>query len=144
MAGRSASDTDGGVVPLLLAGMLRIPALTPVRAIQADETGPLVVERIVGGGAQRLRVRGPVVICVSSEINRPRSPTLKGVSAAKRANIPSHALGTGPSVLLRPGAKLRRLAIPAPPLQRLELIARPTMAEAGAALAERLFAEGLV
>jgi electron transfer flavoprotein beta subunit len=144
LSGRSASDTDGGVVPLLLAGMLRIPALTPVRAIQAEETGELLVERVAGDGAQRLRVRGSAVICVSSEINRPRSPALKGVIAAKRASIASHTLGPEQAALLRAGAKLRRLAIPAPTPQLLELIARPTVTEAGAALAERLFKEGLV
>ena len=144
LCGRSASDTDGGVVPLLLAGMLGIPALTPLRAIQTDATGDLVVERIAGGGAQRLRVRMPAVACVSSEINRPRSPSLKGVVAAKRANIPSHVPGTGQSDSHRAGAKLRRLTIPARPPKRLELITRPTAAEAGAALAERLIEEHLV
>jgi electron transfer flavoprotein beta subunit len=142
LCGRSASDTDGGVVALLLAGMLRLPAVTPVRAIEVDATGDLLVERIAANGAQRLRVRGPAVVCVSSEINRPRSPSLKGVVAAKRATIPSHVPGQAGSG--QAGAKLRRLAIPALPPQRLELIARPTAAQAGAALAERLLEERLL
>jgi electron transfer flavoprotein beta subunit len=143
LSGRQASDTDGGVVPFLLAGHLGFAAVAPVRAIKADAQAALLVDRIADGRIQRLRIRGPVVLGVSNEINKPRSPSLRGVMNSKRAVIPTKTaeeLG----VKSEPGIQLRRLyARPAPALST-EMITGSSPAEVGRLLAEKLHQERLI
>jgi electron transfer flavoprotein beta subunit len=144
LAGRSASDTDGGVVPLLVAALLGMPALTPVRSLDFDEGGALLVERITDSGVRRVRISGAAVLGVSSEINKPRSPQLKGVAAAKRAVIPTLTMPELGIETLTPAVRLERLFLPPPPQTVVEMITAASAAEAGRALADRLKQEGLV
>jgi electron transfer flavoprotein beta subunit len=143
LSGRQASDTDGGVVPLLLAGNLGFAAVSPVRAIKADATGGWLVDRIAEGAIQRLRVRGPVVLGVSNEINKPRSPSLRGVMNSKRAVIPTKTaeeLGVKTETFIQ----LRRLYVRPAPALTTEMITGASPAEVGRRLAERLHQEGLI
>jgi electron transfer flavoprotein beta subunit len=143
LSGRQASDTDGGVVPLLLASYLGYPAISPVRAVKCDGDSTLLVERITEGAIQRLRVLGPVVLGVSNEINKPRSPSLRGVMNSKRAVIPtktSQDLG----VSIEPALCLQRLYVRPTPSVATEIISGPSAADAGRALADRLHQEGLI
>jgi electron transfer flavoprotein beta subunit len=144
LAGRSASDTDAGVVAPLIAGSLGLPMLTPVRSIATTEDGSLLVERITDSGCRRFRVCGPAILGVSNEANKPRTPQLKGVAAAKRASIPTlTSLDLGISV--RPAAlRIRRLFVPQVVIATTEIIAAGSPAEAGRLLADRLCAEALV
>ena len=144
LAGRSASDSDAGVVPALVAGQLGYSLVTPVRALGVDEGGALIADRLAEGCVRRLRIAGPAVIGVSNEINKPRSPSLKGVVASKRATIPTLTaadLGVAPC---EPALRLCRLSIPAPPAVIAELITGTTADELGRRLADRLREEGLI
>ena len=143
LAGRSASDTDAGVVPLLLAEALQLPAVTPVRAISTDEPDALIVDRITDAGLRRLRVSGAAVLCVSNEINKPRSPHLKGVATAKRATIPSIATADKQAQTDTLAIRLERLYIPEQKCVETEMVGGATPADAGRALADRLHQEGL-
>ena len=101
LSGRQASDTDGGQVHLGVAEHLGVPAVSPVQKIEEAAADSLTVQRIVEDGYQRLKVRLPALLGVSSEINEPRYPPLKGIMAAGRAQIPVWTGG-------RPGPGRRR------------------------------------
>src|SRR5579859_6569203 len=88
LSGRQASDTDGGQVHLGIARFLGLSAVSPIQKIDDASPESVVVERIVEDGYQRLKVRLPALLGVSSEINEPRYPPLKGIMAAGRAQIP--------------------------------------------------------
>jgi electron transfer flavoprotein beta subunit len=137
LSGRQASDTDGGQVHLGVARHLGLPAVSPIQKIEVASDDSLTVERMVEDGYQRLRVRLPALLGVSSEINEPRYPPLRGIMAAGRAQIP---VWTGADLGLdgaSPKVHLRRLYVETREA-RVELIEGDSLAEAGARLADRL------
>jgi electron transfer flavoprotein beta subunit len=87
MCGRQASDSDAGQVPLGIAEILGLPAVSPIRKLELTGNG-VRVERIVEDGYQVVEAPLPCVLAVSSEIGEPRYPPLKGIMAAGRAQIP--------------------------------------------------------
>jgi electron transfer flavoprotein beta subunit len=138
LCGRQASDTDAGQVPLGIAELLDLPSVSPVRKVEPSNGG-FKVERIVEDGHQIIRVPGPCLLAVSSEIGEPRYPPLRGIMAAGRAQIPVW----GPSDLaldptqLTPRRQLRRLYVESREAQ-VELIEADSPAEAGEKLALKL------
>jgi electron transfer flavoprotein beta subunit len=143
LCGRQASDTDGGQVLFSLAESLGLPAVSPIRKFVQIDDGALVVERITEDGAQRVRVELPALIGVSSEVNQPRYPAMKGVLIAKRAAIPTWRrsdLGLGDP---ERRVEVRRLFVETREA-KTELIAGDSAAAIGARLAERLREAGLI
>lgn len=137
LSGRQASDTDGGHVHLGIARHLGLPAVSPVQKIDEVAADSLVVERIVEDGYQRLKVRLPALLGISSEINEPRYPPLKGIMAAGRAQIPvwtAADLGLAGS---DGKVELRRLYVETREA-RVELIEADSLDEAGKKLADKL------
>jgi electron transfer flavoprotein beta subunit len=137
LSGRQASDTDGGQVHLGVAQFLGFPAVSPVQKIEEASADSVVAERIVEDGYQRLKIRLPALLGVSSEMNEPRYPPLKGIMAAGRAQIPVWTaadldLGEAP-----PRVQLRRLYVETREA-KVELIEAESLAEAGALLADKL------
>jgi len=137
LSGRQASDTDGGQVHLGIAQHLGVPAVSPVQKIEDADDSSLTADRIVEDGVQRLKVTLPALLGISSEINEPRYPPLKGIMAAGRAQIP---VWTAADLGLdggEPKVKLRRLYVETREAQ-VELIEADSLAEAGAKLADKL------
>ncbi|HEV7663897.1 MAG TPA: electron transfer flavoprotein subunit beta/FixA family protein [Chloroflexota bacterium] len=137
LSGRQASDTDGGQVHLGIATHLGLPSVSPVQKIEAATADALVVERIVEDGYQRLKVRLPALLGISSEINEPRYPPLKGIMAAGRAQIP---VWTAADLGLEGASgkvQLRRLFVETREA-RVELIEADTLEDAGKKLADKL------
>jgi electron transfer flavoprotein beta subunit len=120
-----------------VARHLGIPAVSPVQKIEEASDESIVAERIVEDGYQRVKVQLPALLGVSSELNEPRYPPLKGIMAAGRAQIPvwtSADLGLeAPS----PRVELRRLYVETREA-RVELIEADSLAEAGTKLADKL------
>lgn len=138
LCGRQASDTDAGQVPMGIAEFLGLPGVTPVQKLEIDGRTARV-ERIVEDGAEVLEVQLPAVIAVSSEINTPRYPPLRGIMQAGRAQIPVWTgadLGLDPAKAA-PKTSIRRLYV-ATREQRCEFIEADTPAEAGEKLALKL------
>ena len=136
MSGRQASDTDGGQVHLGIAQLLGLPVVSPIQKIEEVSDGSAVVQSITEDGYQRVKVRLPALLGVSSEINEPRYPPLKGIMAAGRAQIPlwsAAELG----VSAEPRVQLRRLYIESREA-KVELVEADSPAEAGAKLADKL------
>jgi electron transfer flavoprotein beta subunit len=144
LCGRQASDTDAGQVPLLLAAALGFASAVPVKSVAPDGDDGFVVERIGDGITQRLRVPAPAVIGVSSEINKPRVASLKGVMLAKKAEIPTWTTEELGLVDAQPALILQRVSIPEAPDTRAEVITGASPPAAGAALADRLRKEGMI
>src|SRR5438477_7203224 len=137
LSGRQASDTDGGQVHLGVARHLGVPAVSPIQKIEAASAESITVERIVEDGYQRLKIRLPALLGVSSEINEPRYPPLKGIMAAGRAQIPVWTAADLGLTEASPKLQLRRLYVEMREA-RVELIEADSLAEAGTRLADKL------
>jgi electron transfer flavoprotein beta subunit len=137
LSGRQASDTDGGQVHLGIARALGIPAVSPIQKLEDASAESLTVERIVDDGYQRLRVPLPALLGVSSELNEPRYPPLKGIMAAGRAQIPVWTAADLGLTAVTPRVQLRRLYVETREAQ-VELIEADSLAEAGTRLADKL------
>ncbi|MBV9133044.1 MAG: electron transfer flavoprotein subunit beta/FixA family protein [Chloroflexi bacterium] len=137
LSGRQASDTDGGQVHLGIAHHLGIPAIAPVQKVEEAAADSIVAERIVEDGYQRLKVRLPALLGVSSEMNEPRYPPLKGIMAAGRAQIPVWSAADLGLSDLAPRVQLSRLYVETREA-KVELIEAESPAEAGTKLADKL------
>ena len=132
LSGRQASDTDGGQVHLGVARHLGLPAVSPIQKIEEASAESIIAERIVEDGYQRLKIKLPALLGVSSEMNEPRYPPLKGIMAAGRAQIPvltAADLGLADS---SPKVQLRRLYVETREA-KVELIQADSLVEAGQA-----------
>ncbi|WP_041672358.1 electron transfer flavoprotein subunit beta/FixA family protein [Rhizobium leguminosarum] len=87
IAGRQSSDTDAGYVPFLVARNLGAVALSPVVSIKNVDDHAIIVGKLADSSIDEYELRLPAMIVVSNEINKPRTPGLKGVMAAKKAAI---------------------------------------------------------
>jgi electron transfer flavoprotein beta subunit len=143
MCGRQASDTDGGQVLFWIAEKLGLTAVCPVSKIESIESGSIVLQRLTEHGFQRVRMSLPALLGISSEMNEPRTPSLKGTMAANRVMISGWKWADLAVPALQAKVELRRLAIQERTL-RAELIGGADAAASGTALADRLHAEGLI
>ncbi len=143
LCGRQASDTDGGQVLHWIARHLELPVITPVTRIEAVEGDTLIVHRLTDDGVQRIRVKLPALLGVSSEMNEPRLPPMRGLMSAGRAMIPAWKQPDLALELPPPRVELRKLAIQIRE-GKAEMIPGKDGAEQGAALADKLREKGLI
>ncbi len=87
LCGRQAADWDAGQVALGIAEILDLPAVTPVRKIEAKEQC-VEVECLKDNGYEVQELPLPAVIAVSNEANTPRIAPLPGVIKASKKKIP--------------------------------------------------------
>jgi electron transfer flavoprotein beta subunit len=87
IAGRAASDTDAGYVPYLVAQGIGVSALSPIVAIKSVSESAVVVGKLSDDSIDEYELTLPAMLLVSNEINKPRTPSLKGVMTAKKAVI---------------------------------------------------------
>lgn len=143
LCGRQASDTDGGQVLHWIAEALNLPAVSPVTKIEDVDGHSITVHRLVEEGYQRLRVELPALLGISSEINEPRLPSLRGTMTAGRALVPAWKASDLGLEAFPPKVELRQLRIQLR-TSKAELIAGASGAEQGAALADKLRELGLI
>jgi electron transfer flavoprotein beta subunit len=143
LCGRQASDTDGGQVLHWIARYLDIPVITPVTKIETVDGDTLTVQRLTDDGVQRLKVKLPALLGVSSEMNEPRLPSMRGLMGAGRAMIAAWKKKDMALELAVPRVELRRLAIQSRD-GKAEMIPGKTGAEQGAGLADKLREKGLL
>jgi electron transfer flavoprotein beta subunit len=143
LCGRQASDTDGGQVLHWIAETLDLPAVVPVTKIEAVEGKQLTVHRLIEDGYQRLQVELPALLGVSSEINEPRNPSVRGTMAAGRAMIAGWKAADLGLAAMTPKVELRELQIQLR-TTKAELIEGASGAAQGAALADKLHELGLI
>jgi electron transfer flavoprotein beta subunit len=143
LCGRQASDTDGGQVLYWIAERLGLPAVCPVSKIESADDGRITLQRLTDEGYQRVRVRLPALLGISSEANEPRTPSLKGTMTANRMHIAGWKAADLPLPAMTPKVELRRLEIQLR-TARAALVEGDGGAQRGAALADKLHAEGLI
>jgi electron transfer flavoprotein beta subunit len=143
LCGRQASDTDGGQVLYWLAERLGLAAVGPVSKIEAVENDSITVHRLMEDGFQRVKVELPALLGISSEINEPRMPSLKGTMAAGRILISGCKAADLELPRIAPKVELRKLAI-AMRTTKAQLIDGESEAARGMALAEKLHQEGII
>ena len=137
LCGRQASDTDGGQVHLGLSVLLGLPVISPVQKVESVKDGAVIAERIVEDGKQRVKAPLPALLGVSSELNEPRYPPLKGIMTAGRVKIPMYSasdLGLGDAVRR---VETRKLYVEAREAN-VELITGDSTEEIGTKLADKL------
>jgi electron transfer flavoprotein beta subunit len=92
LLGQQSDDGECYTIGAVVADHLRMPSLTQVIKIEAEE-GRLVCERQAEYGYDTVEVELPAVISVGDAINEPRYPSLKAIMGAKKKPLSTHATG---------------------------------------------------
>lgn len=143
LCGRQASDTDAGQVLFWIAAALDWPIVCPVARIDESDATALVVQRLLDEGLQRVRVQLPAVLGISSELNEPRAPSLKGTMLAGRSLAPTWNAATLGVTLPSPKIALRGQEIQLR-TSTARLVEGADAQAKGAALVDLLRAEGVL
>jgi electron transfer flavoprotein beta subunit len=112
-----SSDSYSGIVPGQIAHFLRVPPMTFAKEIVIDGDR-IAIKRQSESGYDLVESTLPVVVAVSSGINEPRYPQLKGIMAAKKKEIKVYTaadLGLPPDQVGEKGAREKVLSVGRPP-----------------------------
>lgn len=112
-----SSDSYSGIVPGQLAQLLAIAPLTFAKEIAVDGR-KITIKRQSESGYDVVEAELPALVTVTSGINEPRYPQLKGIMAAKKKEIKKYTaadLGLGPEQVGASGAREKVLNIGRPP-----------------------------
>ena len=86
ITGNEATDGRTASMPAMLAERLGLPAVTSVVSLEIDGS-TVSAERVVEGGAARVRASLPAVVSMNEKIGEPRYPNFKGIMAAKKKPV---------------------------------------------------------
>ncbi|MGE5302857.1 MAG: electron transfer flavoprotein subunit beta/FixA family protein [Alphaproteobacteria bacterium] len=112
-----SSDSYSGIVHGQVARLLDIPALTFAKEITVDGN-KISIHRQSESGYDVVETTLPALVAVSSGINEPRYPQLKGIMAAKKKEIKVYTaadLGLGADQVGEKGAREKILTVGRPP-----------------------------
>jgi electron transfer flavoprotein beta subunit len=116
LCGAQSSDAADAATGVALAGLLDLPRVAVVTAIERDGDRLVVQRELDGGALEVLRVGTPAVLTVQTGINVPRHATLRAIKQARAK--PVSALAPRELALDRPdidaAAGSRRLRLVAP------------------------------
>jgi electron transfer flavoprotein beta subunit len=82
LAGVESTDGYTGTVPMAVAELLGIPAVTFARSVEVTE-GTARIERQTEAGYDVVECQLPLLVTVTASASEPRFPTLKGIMSAK-------------------------------------------------------------
>jgi electron transfer flavoprotein beta subunit len=143
LCGEGSSDLFNQQTAVRVAALLGLPCVSFVQKISI-EGDTVKATRKLGDCTELATVKGPVVVSVLGQINKPRIPSLKQVlGAAKKPNeeIKITDLGLKPEALQ---PKALRNSVKGFAMKRKNIIYKESSAAANAAkLASSLAAEGL-
>ena len=112
-----SSDSYSGIVPGQIAHLLGVPPMTFAKEILIDEDR-IAIKRQSENGYDLVESSLPALVAVSSGINEPRYPQLKGIMAAKKKEIKVYTaadLGLPPDQVGEKGAREKVLTVGRPP-----------------------------
>jgi len=115
-----SSDSYSGIVPGQIAQLLGIAPLTFAKDI-AVEGNKITIKRQSESGYDVVEAELPALVTVTSGINEPRYPQLKGIMAAKKREIKKYTagdLGLGPDQVGGAGAREKVLSVGRPPARQ--------------------------
>ena len=140
-----SSDSYTGLVPGQLAQLLGLPPLTFATALSVDGR-TVIIRRQSEGGYDVVTATLPALVTVTTGINEPRYPTLKGIMGARKKEIrklTAADLGLGPSDVGGRAAREQVLTIGRPPARPPGKIVKDE-GDGGTRIAEFLAAAKLV
>src|SRR5437899_6515809 len=111
-----SSDSYSGIVPGQIAHFLGVPPVTFAKEINVDGS-KITIKRQSESGYDLVESMLPALVAVSSGINEPRYPQLKGIMSAKKKEIKVYTatdLGLPPDQVGEKGARENVLAIGRP------------------------------
>ena len=117
ICGTESSDSYSGIVPGQVAQFLGVPPVTFANEM-AVEGSTLTIKRQSETGYDVVEAELPALVTVTSGINEPRYPQLKGIMAAKRKEILQYSaedLGLAADDVGEQGARERVLEVGRPP-----------------------------
>lgn len=117
ICGTESSDSYSGIVPGQLARLLDVPPVTFANEMAVEGT-TLTVKRQSETGYDVVEADLPALVTVTSGINEPRYPQLKGIMAAKKKEILQYSvedLGLAPADVGEQGAREKVLEVGRPP-----------------------------
>jgi electron transfer flavoprotein beta subunit len=117
MCATESSDSYTGLVPGQLAQLLGLPALTFAIAVTIDGK-TITIKRQSEGGYDVVSSELPALVTVTTAVNEPRYPTLKGIMGAKKKEIRKRTaaeLGLGANDVGESGAREKVLTVGRPP-----------------------------
>ncbi|UCZ76449.1 electron transfer flavoprotein [Dickeya zeae] len=134
--GEGSGDLYAQQVGLLAGELLQVPTINAVSRIQL-EGNRVIVERTLEEDVEVLELTLPAVLCVTSDINVPRIPSMKAILGAGKKPVTQWKAG---DIEWTPGAPFTELAaIHVPPqAERKHIIIESDSPEAVAELAEHL------
>jgi electron transfer flavoprotein beta subunit len=112
-----SSDSYTGLVPGQLAQLLGIPPLTFAISVTVDGR-QVTIKRQSEGGYDVVTAELPVLVTVTTGINEPRYPTLRGIMGARKKEIrrlTAADLGLGPAEVGETAAREKVLTVGRPP-----------------------------
>ena len=145
--GKSAVDTDTGVMGPQVARRLEWPSLNLVAAIPELDSGAktITVERLLEEGRQVVSGPLPAVVSVVKEINEPRYPSFMGIRKASKAEIPRwSAADIGLDGDVQPALTWPEIHVPAKGETKCEIIEGGDPTEIATKLVDRLFEEKVI
>ncbi|WP_127820308.1 electron transfer flavoprotein subunit beta/FixA family protein [Microbacterium sp. CPCC 204701] len=83
IAGNQSTDGSGGVLPVMVAELLDVPAATYLNAVEISEAGVSGV-RASDGATATVSASLPAVISITEALPDARFPNFKGIMAAKK------------------------------------------------------------
>lgn len=105
LCGKQAVDDDLAAVPPAIAHFLGIPHVSVVPEVTADlAAGIVVARREIEGATEVVHAPIPCLVTIQKGAYEPRYPTLKGMMAARKKEIPvlgAAELGIDPAALTR-------------------------------------------
>jgi electron transfer flavoprotein beta subunit len=112
-----SSDSYSGIVPGQIAHFLGVAPMTFAKEISIDGN-VIIVKRQSENGYDLIESSLPLLVAVSSGINEPRYPQLKGIMAAKKKEIKVYTsadLGLSADQVGEKGAREKVLTVARPP-----------------------------
>ncbi|MGI5914958.1 MAG: electron transfer flavoprotein subunit beta/FixA family protein [Anaerolineae bacterium] len=152
LCGRQAMDGDTGQVGPGIANQLEIPQLTYVsRICEIDFAARTIeVERLLEEGRERVQTALPALLTVVKDINRPRTPTPRGLRTARRLEIPVWTPADLPEIdvtrLGLEGSPTRVVRVFSPSVRegRAEMFPADSVEDAAEHLCDRLLADRVI
>jgi len=89
ITGMASTDGTMGVVPVMLAERLGLPAVTLASELTVEGTtgGSVTIRRDGDASTQTITATLPALVSVTDQINEPRYPSFKGIMAAKKKPV---------------------------------------------------------
>lgn len=133
--GEGSGDIYAQQVGLLTGELLKLPVINAVSHIQRDGD-KIIVERTLEEDVEIIELTLPAVLCVTSDINVPRIPSMKAILGAGKKPLRRgwRAISTGTTT---PLAELVAISVP-PQTERKHIILDNDSPEAITALADHL------